>query len=267
MKKKAPGDALAEVLAFLGMPGRTIAAIIGPDGLPMAKKADLRFEEGGALYFDTVKSSRFYGGLSMHPFLRLYAENEAGDVLRLSGKAVFTEDPAVREKCFAACPALAERFCADARPFIAYFLTEVTAEIYPKDGEEPTEVFPLPEPAGVLIGIRLKKDTEIRDRIAKVLARREETDFPAEGDRGGFSAKLYDGALFVFAEAAKALWPRMDIRPIERAAVFETYDERERFTSLAASLIGNAKIDKPEDVTYWLNRETLDALAADRGLL
>ena len=59
----------------------------------------------------------------------------------------------------------------------------------------------------------------------------------------------------------------MDIRPIERAAVFETYDERERFTSLAASLIGNAKIDKPEDVTYWLNRETLDALAADRGLL
>ncbi len=184
MKKKAPGDTLAEVLAFLGMPGRTIAAIIGPDGLPMAKKADLRFEEGGALYFDTVKSSRFYGGLSMHPFLRLYAENEAGDVLRLSGKAVFTEDPAVREKCFAACPALAERFCADARPFIAYFLTEVTAEIYPKDGEEPTEVFPLPEPAGVLIGIRLKKDTEIRDRIAKVLARREETDFPAEGDRG-----------------------------------------------------------------------------------
>ena len=34
MKKKAPGDALAEVLAFLGMPGRTIAAIIGPDGQP-----------------------------------------------------------------------------------------------------------------------------------------------------------------------------------------------------------------------------------------
>ena len=49
----------------------------------------------------------------------------------------------------------------------------------------------------------------------------------------------------------------MDIRPIERAAVFETYDEREKYTALAAGIIGNAVIDKPEDLTYWLNLETL----------
>lgn len=62
------------------------------------------------------------------------------------------------------------------------------------------------------------------------------------------------------AEAAKAMWPRMDIRPIERAAVFETWDEREKYTGLAAELIGNAVIDKPEDLTYWLNAETLAGL-------
>ena len=52
----------------------------------------------------------------------------------------------------------------------------------------------------------------------------------------------------------------MDIRPIERAAVFETWDQRERYTKLAAELIGNAVIDKPEDLSYWINPETLRTL-------
>ncbi len=57
----------------------------------------------------------------------------------------------------------------------------------------------------------------------------------------------------------------LDIRPIERAAAFETWDEREHYTGLAASLIGNAVIDKPEDLTYWLNLETLADLLSRRG--
>jgi hypothetical protein len=57
----------------------------------------------------------------------------------------------------------------------------------------------------------------------------------------------------------------MDIRPIERAAVFETYDERERWTNEAAALIGNAQIDKPEDLTYWLSIDTLRALNEQRN--
>ena len=65
------------------------------------------------------------------------------------------------------------------------------------------------------------------------------------------------GALFVFAEAAKALWPRMDIQPIERAAVFETYDEREKYTLLAKKKIGNTRITKPEDLSYWTSEEAL----------
>ena len=65
------------------------------------------------------------------------------------------------------------------------------------------------------------------------------------------------GALFVFAEAAKALWPRMDIQPIERAAVFETYDEREKYTLLAKKKIGNIRITKPEDLSYWTSEEAL----------
>ena len=46
--------------------------------------------------------------------------------------------------------------------------------------------------------------------------------------------------------------------------MFETWDERERYTRLAAELIGNTVIDKPEDLTYWLNKETLNTLAAQQ---
>lgn len=52
----------------------------------------------------------------------------------------------------------------------------------------------------------------------------------------------------------------MDIGPIERSALFETYDEREQFTGLAKRLIGNQMIRQPEDLTYWLNKETLAGL-------
>ena len=79
---------------------------------------------------------------------------------------------------------------------------------------------------------------------------------PAEGE-GGIAAAV---------EAAKALWPRMDIRPIERAAVFGTWDEREKYTKLAARLIGNAVIDKPEDLTYFLDPERLAELRKEKKL-
>ena len=51
--------------------------------------------------------------------------------------------------------------------------------------------------------------------------------------------------------------PQRNCGPVwlERAAVFETYDEREKYTAAAAALIGNAEIDSPEDITYWLDPE------------
>ena len=62
------------------------------------------------------------------------------------------------------------------------------------------------------------------------------------------------------AETAMGVWPRMDIQPIERSLLYETYDEREEFTGLARKLIGNTLITKPEDLTCWLNKETLSDL-------
>ncbi|MBR5718086.1 MAG: hypothetical protein IKX16_03595 [Clostridia bacterium] len=198
-----------------------IAGTVGLDGRPRVRRAEFLFEQNGA-------------------------------ELTVSAKVVFTEDEAVLAR---GRRAKTEVFAsAESEMFIAYFLTESRCEIASRGV---TEEFALSEPEGVLIGISIKKKPELRDRICRVLGRRESEPEPMDGEL----RRLTDGALFVFAEAAKALWPRMDIRPIERAAVFETWDERERFTKLAARLIGNAQIDSPEDITYWLSPDTLKALS------
>ena len=141
----------------------------------------------------------------------------------------------------------------DRKMLIAFFLLGAEASLESENILLPSMEIRLPDPSGILIGITIKKKTELRDRLIRVFERREAEPPTLDIE----TAKLYDGALFVFAEAAKVLWPRMDIQPIERAAVFETWDEREHFTRLAAKKIGNAVIASPEDITYWLNPETL----------
>ena len=247
---------------LLGSARRIYAAVIGLKGKPEIRRADFAFEENGGLYFAAAKNTRFYAELSMKPAVSLSAEAaEKNVVLRLGAKAVFAEDGALIETCLARNAELGAKYRDCPEMLIAFFLTDISAELYESGADFPAVSVRLPDPAGTVTGVVIRKKTELRDRLAKILIRREE-EGPAEDHA---TAGLYDGALFLFAETAKKLWPRMDITPIERAAVFETYDERERYTALARSLIGNAVIDKPEDLTYWLNPETLSALYAQSG--
>ena len=232
---------------FTTNPATLCAATTGLDGRPGIWPASFAFLRDGAMYFLTLKSSMFYAGLSKTPYIQFLAfDRDTGGSVRLSGKVCFTEDEDITGSAAEACPGVLEKAGGNKKMLIAFFLTGAEAVIETA-GEE--ETFRLPDPSGVLIGLKIKKKTELRDRISKILGQRE-TDPPrlAEDDM-----RLFDGALFVFAEAAKAIWPRMDIRSIERSAEFETYDEREKYTSQAALLIGNAVIDKPEDLTYWLD--------------
>ena len=217
-----------------------VAAVIGLDGNPEARPAALKSGEGNALYFEAARSTRLYAELSIRPGISLLSRDPEGDAfLRIGAKVVFAEDEE-----------------ADRAGIAVFFLTEVEAELT-LDGEE--KRFTLPDPSGVLRGITLRKKTELRDRLSKILVRREEGG-PVSVSEDPFTVKLYDGALFLFAEEAKKLWPRMDVQPMERASVYETWDERESFVRLAKRLIGNAVIAKPEDMTYWLNPETLTEL-------
>ncbi len=225
------------------------AATVGLDNRPQVRHASFAYERDGALYFLTLKSSRMYAELCIKPYVQFCVPGgEAFETFWLSGKAVFTEDEALTELAASSCPQVLQKAGGDMKFLIVFFLTGASAMI---ETQEDTISFKLPDSKEAPVGIKIKKKTELRDRLARVFERRE-SDPPAADPE---DLKTYDGALFVFADAAKALWPRIDIRPVERSAVFETYDEREKYTSLASSKIGNAVIDKPEDITYWLDFE------------
>lgn len=244
----------AAVIHALTQCSRILAGTVGLNGRPEVRPAAFLFEQDGALYFITTKSCRMYAELCKTPYVQLYLEDpETNKTLRISGKACFTEDDAVIARAVREREAVLPETGEDTKCLIAFFLIGAEAEYSDACAEGSEEKLRLPDPDGVLIGITIKKNTELRDRLSRILERREQEAPAADGEL----LKLYDGALFVFAEVAKAVWPRMDIRPVERAAVFETYDEREKYTALAAGIIGNAVIDKPEDLTYWLNIETL----------
>ena len=247
-------DVVEAVVQLLERSFPVFAGTVGLDGRPQIRPVPFLFTQDDALYFLTAKNRRLYAELCKTPYVQLSAfDRETGTTLRISGKVCFTEDSSLLDRCVRHQPELLDAMGGERKAFIAFFLLAAKAELAGGFDEAVQTELRLPEPSGILVGITIKKKTELRDRISRILERRE-AETPAVSEE---IVKLYDGALFLFAEAAKALWPRMDIRPIERAAVFETWDERERYTKLAAELIGNAVIDKPEDLTYWLSPDTL----------
>ncbi len=260
-EQKDPVSAAAQILE---RSAPVWAATVGLDGRPQLRRLAFLFARDGALYFLTAKNRRCYAELCKTPYLQISARDpETGEYLGLSGKVCFTEDEGLLADAVRARAEQVAALSAEQNALIAFFLLSARAERTAGLDETPLAQCALPDPAGVLIGITIRKKPELRDRISRILERREAEPpaLPAQ------TLKLYDGALFLVAEAAKALWPRMDIRPIERAAVFETWDERERWTKTAAELIGNAVIDKPEDLTWLLNPETLTELRSRSAAL
>ena len=255
-------EVIEKIKEFLGDRQVLYAATMGFDKTPNVHPVELCYEHEGALYFAVPKCGRFYGELSTYPLVKLCAFNEeSGAVLTLSGKPVFTEDGTVISKCISSCRSIRKAWGHDTKMLIAWFLTDAVCEITgPMDGDR--EVYELGTPENVLIGVRIKKDKELRDRLVSIMEERESEQLIAEDETELYQQKLYDAAVLYFAETAKEIWPRMNIQPIERSLLFETYDERERFVLRAKKLIGNAEINKPEDLTYWLNKGMLTGLEA-----
>ena len=234
-----------------------IAGTMGFDKKPQLHKAELCFEEDGAFYFAAAKCETYYGEISTYPELVLCTyDSESETLLRLRGQAVFEEEKSVIERCLAESAALRKRWSGEPKMLIAYFLKDLTAELLHDDGT--TEEAVLGTPENVLVGITIKKDKELRDRLSRLMERREEEKPELPDEDALRRQKLYDGTLLYFAEKAKELWPRLDIQPAERSVLFETYDEREEYVNLARKRLGNARIEKPEDFTYGRGDSSFD---------
>lgn len=228
-----------------------IAGTMGFDKRPQLHKAEVCYEEDGAFYFAVPKCESYYGEISMFPDLTLCRyDPEEQVLLRLKGKVVFDEDEAVIGRCLEASPALKKSWGGEPGMLIAYFLKDLTAELLHDDGTREEVILGIPKNA--IVGISIKKDKEIRDRLIRLMERREAEKPEPVDEEALRMQKLHDGTLLYIVEKAKELWPRMDIQPMERSILFETYDEREEYVGAARKRLGNARIDKPEDLTYWL---------------
>ena len=244
------------------------AAVTGLKKKPQLHPLEFFCEKEGALWLLLTKDSFFYAETSLSPEIQLGAwDPDTKTLLRISGRLIFREEKDFAASFLKELPGLKERYRTQPERLIAGFLSEAELQLESALSGGLSLREALPDPSGQIKGISFKKKNELRDRLSRILERREAEgpqpeagpSLPEEGSAEDllFRQKLYDGALLYFAESAKTLWPRMDIRPIERAALFETYDERERFTLLAKRLIGNVSIEKPEDLSFHLSPEQL----------
>ena len=254
----------ASVMALLREAPVLMIGTRGLDKLPAVHPIRPLFERDGALWFAAAKNTRLYAELSLAPACQLgLCDPETGFSFRLSGKAAFSEEPEDLERCLAESPALLALYAQEPTLLTPFCLTGMSAEFDDACGL-PVRRFILPDPGGLLTGPVLKKKTELRDRLARLLKEREAEGNPPLDTPAAELRHIRDGLLLVLAEQAKSLWPRMDIQPIERAACFETYDEREDFMRRAKKLIGSVTLDKPEDLTYLLSPDTIREKLASR---
>ena len=113
-------------------------------------------------------------------------------------------------------------------------------------------------------GISFEQSDELRGRMLRVMARRKEETCVPEDQEALCLQKLYDGALLCFAEAARRVWPELDAGSLSGCLFFQDESEQAEFIEQAIRLIGDRRVDKPEDITYWINKETLAGLLQDR---
>ena len=237
-----------------------MAATIGLDKRPQVRPVRFRFEKDGALYFNTIKCSRFYAELCADPHIQI-AVYDPGTLttFTLSATVFFTEDNEIIEACMSQSAFLRKQWGTQPEMVIAFFLRDVKAELRSLSEEIPDRSFMLDNSDNAPVGITIRKKKELKERLTKLL---EERAGQGREDLSGDvqeRRKLYDGALALMAEAGKKLWPRMNVQILEPVLLYETYNEREDYMRRAGRRIGNAVIDQPEDFTWLLSDEVLSA--------
>ena len=127
-------------------------------------------------------------------------------------------------------------------------------------GRQKTPQPPADLPLKKADAIIFEQSDELRGRMLRVMARRKEETCVPEDQEALCLQKLYDGALLCFAEAARRVWPELDAGSLSGCLFYKDEAEQAEYMEKAIRLIGDRRIDKPEDITYWINKETLAGL-------
>jgi len=117
---------MKEVVSFLNKSGVQYIATIGLDGKPKVRPFQFMFEEDEKLWFCTSNRKEIYKELQINPFVELCASGEKMSWLRLSGKVVFSDSLAMKERVFEVSPLVKGIYKIPANPaFEVLYLDEV----------------------------------------------------------------------------------------------------------------------------------------------
>ena len=119
-------------------------ATIGLDGKPKVRPFQFKLEDGGKLYFSTLKDKNVYQEIIKQPYVEFCSSGENFSWLRLSGKVVFSDDLAIKTRIFEeAIPLIQSFYKTPNNPMFAlFYLDEATATIADLSGN-PAETFKL----------------------------------------------------------------------------------------------------------------------------
>ncbi len=131
---------MEEILRFLADNPVQYLATAGLDGKPKVRPFQFMLEQGGKLYFCTGSHKEVYRELRQNPYVELCVSNPGNAWLRLSGKAVFTADPGIKNAMIEHSPLVKSIYQDGSNPvFEAFFLEKAKAAISDFSGNPPKE--------------------------------------------------------------------------------------------------------------------------------
>lgn len=129
---------MKEVVDFLVKSQVQYFATVGTDGKPKVRPFQLMMEEGGKLYFCTSNRKNVFKEMQKQPYVELCASGEKYAWLRLGGKAVYTDDPALKAKVMEASPMVKSIYVSPDNPdFEVFYLADAVATIADFSGNPP----------------------------------------------------------------------------------------------------------------------------------
>ena len=128
-----------EVVTFLQENPVQYLATVGRDGKPKCRPFMFCFEREGKLWFCTNNTTEVYKDLQENPYVEVSTSSPAYAWIRLSGKAVFADDRAVKEGCMENPIVKGQYQSADNPIFVVFYLEGAKAVLADFSGNPPRE--------------------------------------------------------------------------------------------------------------------------------
>ncbi|MBC2872041.1 pyridoxamine 5'-phosphate oxidase family protein [Bittarella massiliensis] len=128
-----------EVVTFLQENLVQYLATVGRDGKPKCRPFMFCFEREGKLWFCTNNTKEVYKDLQENPYVEVSTSSPAYAWIRLSGKAVFADDRAVKEGCMENPIVKGQYQSADNPIFVVFYLEGAKAVLADFSGNPPRE--------------------------------------------------------------------------------------------------------------------------------